>query len=592
MAVKAFSNEALIRAHDRLHDVHKTADVAPADAEAHHLIAEELRKRGLEHAQSADRLHDVVITMSSVRVPLRSLSKMLGPNEVNAIAQMALANGTSFADVAELLTANGWMLRAEPAASSEEEDEEEDEPEVEEEYANLNPRQIMLVEAYEKVVEMHGPFTQAADGNGAHYIAAADNVFAEAGIKCSNCVFFRGGNKCEVMEGEVEPEAACKLWVIDGNLVEKGYGVHKFSTPEDGDNCAVCGQPADNWRHRASSAKATSYDPPRGAQEAAQRALGWVKEGYAGDGFTPVGQARARDLANGRSVSEDTVRRMASFFARHSVNRGTSWELQSGRPTPWRVAWDAWGGDPGRTWAENLMERMSAEKAKGVTRGDFVSWRASGGTARGKVERVLNEGTLDVPDTEFSINATPDDPALLIRIWRQGADGWVATDTRVGHKSSTVTAIESLDKALDKSLVVKQVDEQRFTLGPWYVPNALDAHDEWTDPDELQTALWDYVKKGNREIRLQHVKDTRAGEWVEAMTLPFPLDAPLINPQTGQVHKRTFPAGTVMLGVVWDDWAWEMVKSGQIRGYSIGGSSERREEDPPIIVDLDTAGGF
>lgn len=498
----SLSQTALQHAHDRLHEATQDG-VSPADAEAHHLIAEELRKRGVNHPHSDDRIHDVVVTMSSVRVPIKSLSKMLGANEVNAIAQMALTNGTSFADVHELLTSNGWVLRAEPASPSEDpEADTEEESDVEEEYANLNPRQIALAEAYEKIAEDHGLFDQTADGNGAHYIAAEDNVFAEAGIKCSNCVFFRGGNKCEVVSGKIEPEAACKLWVIDTALVEKGHGAHKFTTPETGENCSVCGQPADNWRHRVAARKAEdSFAPPKGAQEAGDRALRWIREGYAGKGFTGVGLARARDLSNGKNLSADTVRRMSAFFTRHGSGRSEFWELKDGKPTPWRVAWDAWGGDAGRTWADNLTARMT-----------------------------------------------------------------------------------------EKSLVVKQVEEQKFTLGPWYVPNALDAHEEWTDPDELQSALWDYVKKGNREIRLQHIKDTRAGEWVEAMTLPFPMDCPLINPDTGQITKRTFPAGTVMLGVVWDDWAWDMVKAGQIRGYSIGGSSERREEEPPIYVDLDTGG--
>jgi len=76
--------------------------------------------------------------------------------------------------------------------------------------------------------------------------------------------------------------------------------------------------------------------------------------------------------------------------------------------------------------------------------GDYVSWDSSGGTARGRIVRVLREGTLQVPETDFSINAEEGDPAVLIRLYRELRDGYVATDTLVGHKASTLTSIGTL----------------------------------------------------------------------------------------------------------------------------------------------------
>ena len=88
---------------------------------------------------------------------------------------------------------------------------------------------------------------------------------------------------------------------------------------------------------------------------------------------------------------------------------------------------------------------MDEEEDRAVdTVGSFVSWDSSGGTARGKITRVVREGTLNVPETDFTINAEEDDPAVLIRLYRELRDGYVATDTLVGHKSSTLTAIDSL----------------------------------------------------------------------------------------------------------------------------------------------------
>jgi hypothetical protein len=75
--------------------------------------------------------------------------------------------------------------------------------------------------------------------------------------------------------------------------------------------------------------------------------------------------------------------------------------------------------------------------------GDFVSWNSSGGQARGRITRIVKDSTVDVPDSSVSVTGTPEDPAALIRVYRDGE----ATDTLVGHKFSTLTKIDSLEKS-------------------------------------------------------------------------------------------------------------------------------------------------
>jgi len=76
--------------------------------------------------------------------------------------------------------------------------------------------------------------------------------------------------------------------------------------------------------------------------------------------------------------------------------------------------------------------------------GDFVSWNTSGGRARGRIVRIVRDGSINVPDSDFSIEGTEDDPAALIRIYRENDEGWQATDILVGHKFSTLTKIADL----------------------------------------------------------------------------------------------------------------------------------------------------
>jgi hypothetical protein len=91
--------------------------------------------------------------------------------------------------------------------------------------------------------------------------------------------------------------------------------------------------------------------------EEARRGLDWREEYNRGG--TEIGVARARDIVNGRNLSRDTIGRMASFFARHEVDKeGQGFTPdQDGYPSAGRIAWALWGGDPGKTFADAIMQQ-------------------------------------------------------------------------------------------------------------------------------------------------------------------------------------------------------------------------------------------
>lgn len=133
--------------------------------------------------------------------------------------------------------------------------------------------------------------------------------------------------------------------------------------------------------------------------------------------------------------------------------------------------------------------------------------------------------------------------------------------------------------------VTKSEDEKRYTLGPLYAPDRKDAHGEWTDSDTLQNAVWEYVRESSdkgRRLNLQHgdFGDITVGEWVEVMAWPYEHEITLKQADGTEV-QQTMPAGTVYLGVVWDEAAWPEVKKGNLSGYSLGGMAVK-------VVDPDT----
>ena len=99
-----------------------------------------------------------------------------------------------------------------------------------------------------------------------------------------------------------------------------------------------------------------AHRPPQGVQEAAQRAQRWIEDGKAGKNFTDVGRTRARQLAAGEEVSDEVVKKMKAYFARHTVDKDATGfsSGEDGYPSPGRVAWDAWGGDPGERWVGTI----------------------------------------------------------------------------------------------------------------------------------------------------------------------------------------------------------------------------------------------
>lgn len=98
-------------------------------------------------------------------------------------------------------------------------------------------------------------------------------------------------------------------------------------------------------------------------QDEAQRGLDWRSE--FGRGGTEIGIARARDIANGRNLSDETVRRMKAYFDRHEIDKEAEGFRpgEDGYPSNGRIAWALWGGDPGRAWANKHAKADAIDEA-------------------------------------------------------------------------------------------------------------------------------------------------------------------------------------------------------------------------------------
>jgi len=104
------------------------------------------------------------------------------------------------------------------------------------------------------------------------------------------------------------------------------------------------------WEQHFAEDSYTDY--PKQASENAKAALRYAEKYGWNECGTPVGKARANQLANNEPISRDTIARMASF-ARHKENSNK--ELGDGCG---RLMWLAWGGDAGVEWAATKLKQI------------------------------------------------------------------------------------------------------------------------------------------------------------------------------------------------------------------------------------------
>ena len=94
--------------------------------------------------------------------------------------------------------------------------------------------------------------------------------------------------------------------------------------------------------------------------------------------------------------------------------------------------------------ADRINAPFTKAEAGSIAAGDWVIWASDEETSCGVVEYVMTEGTLGEPGGEYSIDATAEDPAALVRIY-EGEDGdWEATELLVGQKVNALTKINPL----------------------------------------------------------------------------------------------------------------------------------------------------
>jgi hypothetical protein len=119
--------------------------------------------------------------------------------------------------------------------------------------------------------------------------------------------------------------------------------------PNTDQRLAVCSK---QYRDKYEEVNLESYnDYPASASNNAKKAIKYKEENGSSCG-TKVGWTRARQLADKKKISRDTIARMASF-KRHQQHKDVPYTEGCGG-----IMWDAWGGASGIEWAIRKLKQI------------------------------------------------------------------------------------------------------------------------------------------------------------------------------------------------------------------------------------------
>jgi len=99
-------------------------------------------------------------------------------------------------------------------------------------------------------------------------------------------------------------------------------------------------------------------------------------------------------------------------------------------------------GGPVEQQTETSGEQV-VERFRDIANGDVVEF-AQG---VGQIEHIMTGGVLGIPNSEFAINASENNPAVQIRLWERSGGEWEPTAAVFGARYSEVARLDGLPEA-------------------------------------------------------------------------------------------------------------------------------------------------
>lgn len=217
-------------------------------------------------------------------------------------------------------------------------------------------------------------------------------------------------------------------------------------------------------------------DYPALIRQNAQAALDWIeKTGNPNGCMTQVGKVRAQQLAQGKPISIETVKRMKSYISRHKVDLQSSKSYEDGCG---KLAMDAWGGVEALPWVERTIakyEEMSSEDT--MTFSVFnAEQRLVVGPAMIPDKMIIrrNEITGDIYYVYFTAET-------IKKLQQKFMQEKLLDKTNIEHGRKFLKGVDVVESWIveDQKLDKQQVFGMDYPKGTWMISMKVNDDDTW-----------------------------------------------------------------------------------------------------------------
>jgi hypothetical protein len=188
-----------------------------------------------------------------------------------------------------------------------------------------------------------------------------------------------------------------------------------------------------------------------------------------------------------------------------------------------------------------------------------------------------------------------DQRAITTSVLQDAAD-FAGTDiaTVVANIAKTMALVSSVEKRAASQpvaaeyaacRVVKTVAEQRYSLGLGYPAMRLDkgvaadGHIDFVSPEALEQTAWRWISKA-RTTSLFHTPGTSTDGHATV------VESYIYRGPDWAIADTVIKAGDWLLGTVWDEYGWALVKARKVNGWSPEGGAKRTRPSAARLAEL------
>ena len=278
------------------------------------------------------------------------------------------------------------------------------------------------------------------------------------------------GDKILYMPCETHPEKMAGL----EDACWEGY--EPIGLKDDGSpNCVPIKEEMNDDGTYRNDGFASFDDYPALIRKNAQAALDWIeKTGNPRGCMTQVGKVRAQQLAQGKPISLETVKRMKAYITRHKKDLETSKSYDDGCG---KLAMDAWGGVEALSWVDSTIKKYEEMSADDTTFQVFNNeQRLVVGPAMIPDKMIIrrNEITGEIYYVYFTAET-------IKKLQQKFMQEKLLDKTNIEHGRKFLTGVDVVESWIvdDQKLDKQQVFGMDYPKGTWMISMKVNNDDTW-----------------------------------------------------------------------------------------------------------------